>query len=78
MISLHSHNTITIAPPRSRKRTYKEPESSPLNLANSTITLGAEEPIIDQIAPPPPLGSPYPLEPLLSNDTNIETQGDTT
>ncbi len=67
-----------MAPTRGRKRTPKEPKSTPLNLTNSIITLGEEEPILDPITPPPPLGSPYPLEPLLSNNTNIDIQGDIT
>ena len=78
------HNT-TIAPTKARKRAPKAPDLIPSNTPINTITLGEEEAISTPI---PPLNStltiertdeaPYPLEPLISNDTksndNVEVE----
>jgi hypothetical protein len=65
-----------MAPTRTCKRTPKALESTLSNPPISTITLGEEEPLIAPSNPTFTVESAYPLEPLISNDTSTETQGD--
>jgi hypothetical protein len=66
-----------MAPTRTHKRTPKALESTLSNPPISTITLGEEEPLIGPSNLTFNVESAYPLKPLISNDTNTETQGDT-
>ena len=65
-----------MAPTRTRKRTLKALESTLSNPLISTITLGEEEPLITPSNSTFTVESAYSLEPLISNDTSTETQGD--
>ena len=59
-------------PKTARRRNTKAPDSNTTNTPISTVTLGDEEPEIAPIAPPDAtlvtISSPYPLEPLFSQD----------
>jgi hypothetical protein len=70
------HNTTTIAPPKASKRASKAADLTPLNTPINIITLGEEKAVLAPIPSPNPtltikrtVESPYPLEPLISNDT---------
>ena len=65
-----------MAPTRTRKRTLKVLESTLSNRPISTITLDEEEPLVTPSNSAFTVESAYPLEPLISNDTSTETQGD--
>ena len=60
-------------PKTTRKRALKAPDSTPSNTLTHVIELGKEEanptPSIE-----PTNESPYPLEPLNSDDTKAQTQ----
>ena len=61
-------------PKTTRKRALKAPDSTPSNTLSYVIELGEEE-----ANPTPSIEStnesPYPLEPLNSDDTKAQTQG---
>jgi hypothetical protein len=63
-------------PIRTCKRTLKALELIFSNPLISTINLGKEEPLIAPSNLTFTVESAYPLEPLISNDTSTETQGD--
>lgn len=81
-----TQSTIMAPANKTRKRTPKISEPSISSNTSITVSLGEEEPSIAPsiAAPAPPLDptpsieSAYPLEPLIPNDTIIETQEDYT
>jgi hypothetical protein len=65
-----------MAPTKARKRALKAPDLTPSNTPINTITLSEEEAVSAPILSPNPTltieltdKSPYPLEPLILNDT---------
>jgi hypothetical protein len=65
-----------MAPPKAGKRALKAADLTPLNTPINIITLGEKEAVSALIPPPNPtltikrtVESPYPLKPLISNDT---------
>ena len=74
------HNAVAMPSAKTRKRAPKATDSTPSN----TLGLAEEEailtpnpiPLIEPTNVEPPNASPYPLEPLNSNDTKAQTQGD--
>ncbi len=72
-----------MAPTQARKRALKALDSTSSNTPTPMIELGEEEAVSVPIPTPNPTlsveranESPYPIEPLISNDTKAQTQGD--